>query len=221
MELKFLLISLISIFISVPAYAGATDNNHIHIEQLSGGDNLDLTISQIGFGNEINFSFDHANNTFNFNQTGNDNYIGWVSYWGSGKAWGGDVDGTGNVENVDQSGGATYGRHIWDNDNTIDVYQNGTHTFNMDVHVADVEVDLWQEGTGSHYAHVYFYGTSDGSIANVMQKGIANHNAQVVLQGTEETTLNLLQQGSTNQAYSLTQNCYTVGGCTVSVTQGN
>jgi len=54
-----------------------------------------------------------------------------------------------------------------------------------------------------------------------MQKGNANHNAQVVLQGTEETTLNLLQQGNTNQTYSLTQNCNTVGGCSVSVTQGN
>lgn len=204
----------------IPMFSYA-DDNHVHVEQLTGGDNLDLTAIQIGFDNTINFSFDHANNTFNFQQTGNDNYIGWVSYWGSGKNWGGDVDGTGNVENVDQSGGATYGRHIWDNDNTIDVYQDGTHTFNMDVHVADVEVDLWQEGSGSHYAHVYFYGTSDGSTANVMQKGNANKNAQIVLQGSEETTLNLLQQGSINQSYTLTQNCVTVGGCSVSVTQGN
>ena len=150
------LLSLMGLGWTSVASAG---DNHVHMEQLSGGDNLDLTISQIGFDNEINFSFDHANNTFNLSQTGSGNYIGWVSYWGSGKGWGGDVDGTGNVENVSQTGGATYGRHIWENDNTIDVYQNGTHTFNMDVHASDVEVDLWQEGTGSHYAHVYFYGT--------------------------------------------------------------
>ena len=210
------LLSLMGLGWTSVASAG---DNHVHMEQLSGGDNLDLTISQIGFDNEINFSFDHANNTFNFSQTGNDNYIGWVSYWGSGKGWGGDVDGTGNVENVSQTGGATYGRHIWDNDNTIDVYQNGTHTFNMDVHVSDVEVDLWQEGTGSHYAHVYFYGNSDGSISNVMQKGSANHNAQITLQGSYPTTLNLLQEGSTNKSYTLTQSCATVGGCSVSVTQ--
>ena len=128
-------------------------------------------------------------------------------------------EGTGNVENVSQTGGATYGRHIWENDNTIDVYQNGTHTFNMDVHVSDVEVDLWQEGTGSHYAHVYFYGTSDGSISNVMQKGSGNHNAQIQLQGSYPTTLNLLQEGSTNKSYTLTQNCQTTTGCSVSVTQ--
>ena len=210
------LLSLMGLGWTSVASAG---DNHVHMEQLSGGDNLDLTISQIGFDNEINFSFDHANNTFNFSQTGSGNYIGWVSYWGSGKGWGGDVDGTGNVENVSQTGGATYGRHIWENDNTIDVYQNGTHTFNMDVHASDVEVDLWQEGTGSHYAHVYFYGNSDGSISNVMQKGSANHNAQITLQGSYPTTLNLLQEGSTNKSYTLTQNCATVGGCSVSVTQ--
>jgi len=152
--------------------------------------------------------------------------LGWTSVASAGdnhvhmeQLWGGDVDGTGNVENVSQTGGATYGRHIWDNDNTIDVYQNGTHTFNMDVHASDVEVDLWQEGTGSHYAHVYFYGNSDGSISNVMQKGSANHNAQIQLQGSYPTTLNLLQEGSTNKSYTLTQNCATVGGCSVSVTQ--
>ena len=35
-------------FLASILYAGPTDDNHIHIEQLSGGDNLDLTISQIG-----------------------------------------------------------------------------------------------------------------------------------------------------------------------------
>ena len=32
---------------------------------------------------------------------------------------------------------------------------------------------------------------------------------------------NLLQQGGTNQSYSLTQTCHTVGGCSVSISQGN
>ena len=50
---------------------------------------------------------------------------------------------------------------------------------------------------------------------------ISKHNAQIRLQGTQPTTLNLLQQGSTNQSYNLTQTCYTTGGCTVNVTQGN
>ena len=53
------------------------------------------------------------------------------------------------------------------------------------------------------------------------QKGSGNHNAQIRIQCNQPTTLNLLQQGGTNQTYSLTQNCYTSGGCTVNVTQGN
>ena len=127
--------------------------------------------------------------------------------------------GSGNTEAVIQKDGATYGRHIWGNDNDVDVYQDGTHTFNLDIHADDTIVDLWQEGSGSHYAHSYFYGTADGSEVDLTQKGSANHNAQIRLQGTEPTVLNLLQQGTTNQTYSITNTCYTVGGCTVNVTQ--
>ena len=210
--------------LTIPMFsiAGPTDDNHIHVEQVGGsGDDLSLTISQIGYGNEVQFSFAHANNVFNLTQNGTGNYIGWVSYWGSGKSWGGDVDGSDNIETVLQYDGATYGRHIWGDDNTVDVYQHGSHTFNLDIHADETNVELWQEGTGSHYAHSYFYGSADGSDVDLTQKDGANHNAQIRLQGTQPTTLNLLQQGSTNQSYSITNTCYTVGGCTVNVTQGN
>ena len=214
-------IFVISLFFTAQCFAGPTDDNHIHVEQVSGGDDVSLTINQLGYGNEVEFSFAHTNNVFNLTQNGTGNYIGWVSYWGSGKSWGGDVDGSDNTETVLQYDGATYGRHIWGDDNTVDVYQHGSHTFNLDIHADDTNVELWQEGTGSHYAHSYFYGTADGSDVDLTQKDGANHNAQIRLQGTQPTTLNLLQQGSTNQSYTLTQTCYTVGGCTVNVSQGN
>ena len=213
-------IFLISLFFTAQLFAGPTDDNHIHVEQVEGGDDVSLTINQLGYGNEVQFSFAHANNVFNLTQHGTGNYIGWVSYWGSGKSWGGDVDGSDNTETVLQYDGATYGRHIWGDDNTVDVYQHGSHTFNLDIHADDTNVELWQEGTGSHYAHSYFYGSADGSDVDLTQKDGANHNAQIRLQGTQPTTLNLLQQGGTNQSYTLTQTCYTVGGCTVNVTQG-
>ena len=119
-----------------------SDDNHVHVEQVGSADDVSLTISQIGYGNTVNFSFAHQNNTFNFQQIGSDNSISWVSYWGSGKAWGGDVDGSGNTEAVIQKDGATYGRHIWGNDNDVDVYQDGTHTFNLDIHADDTVVEL-------------------------------------------------------------------------------
>ena len=214
-------IFVISLFFTAQCFAGPTDDNHIHVEQVSGGDDVSLTINQLGYGNEVEFSFAHTNNVFNLTQHGTGNYIGWVSYWGSGKSWGGDVDGSDNTETVLQYDGATYGRHIWGDDNTVDVYQHGSHTFNLDIHADDTNVELWQEGTGSHYAHSYFYGTADGSDVDLTQKDGANHNAQIRLQGTQPTTLTLLQQGSTNQSYTITNTCYTVGGCTVNVSQGN
>tara|TARA_B100000085_G_C18350625_1_gene434195 strand:+ start:43 stop:729 length:687 start_codon:yes stop_codon:yes gene_type:complete len=214
-------IFVISLFFTAQCFAGPTDDNHIHVEQVNGGDDVSLTINQLGYGNEVEFSFAHTNNVFNLTQHGTGNYIGWVSYWGSGKSWGGDVDGSDNTETVLQYDGATYGRHIWGDDNTVDVYQHGSHTFNLDIHADDTNVELWQEGTGSHYAHSYFYGTADGSDVDLTQKDGANHNAQIRLQGTQPTTLTLLQQGSTNQSYTITNTCYTVGGCTVNVSQGN
>ena len=214
-------IFVISLFFTAQCFAGPTDDNHIHVEQVSGGDDVSLTINQLGYGNEVEFSFAHTNNVFNLTQHGTGNYIGWVSYWGSGKSWGGDVDGSDNTETVLQYDGATYGRHIWGDDNTVDVYQHGSHTFNLDIHADDTNVELWQEGTGSHYAHSYFYGSADGSDVDLTQKDGANHNAQIRLQGTQPTTLTLLQQGSTNQSYTITNTCYTVGGCTVNVSQGN
>ena len=65
-----------------------TGYNHVHIEQVTSGDDLDLTTNQVGTNNEIRFSIDHNNNTFNLQQYGANNKISWVPYWGSGKSWG-------------------------------------------------------------------------------------------------------------------------------------
>ena len=212
------LIGTLMILLVPFAWAG---DNHVHVEQVASGDNLNLNITQIGYDNEINFTVGHSGNVFNLIQNGSGNYIGWVSYWGSGKSWGGDIDGTDNTENIEQWNGATYGRHILGNNNEVDVYQNGSHTHWLDIHIDDADHDAHQSGTGSHYAHTYYYGTQDGSIASIMQKDTGSHNAQITLTGSQPTTLNLLQQGATNKSYNLTQNCMTVGGCTVSVTQSD
>ena len=33
------------------------DDNHVHVEQVGSADDVSLTISQIGYGNTVNFSF--------------------------------------------------------------------------------------------------------------------------------------------------------------------
>ena len=54
----------------------------------------------------------------------------------------------------------------------------------------------------------------------IRQKGNgATHNATVTLDGLYGTDLTLKQMSTTNQIYSLSVNCLTVGGCSVSVTQ--
>jgi hypothetical protein len=62
--------------------------------------------------------------------------------------------------------------------------------------------------------------SNDGNDVEVIQKN-TGHTATINLSGSYGTILNLLQQGYTSQTYSLSQNCLTVGGCSVSVTQGN
>lgn len=62
---------------------------------------------------------------------------------------------------------------------------------------------------------------NDGNEASIVQKKAGAHNATITLSGTYGTNLNLTQTGDTTQTYTLTQNCITVGGCSVTVTQGN
>ena len=122
----------------------------------------------------------------------------------------------------------------------------GGHTANLDLHSDNNTIKISQQ-TGSsnadHYVQLYTYGgnnnntfvnqkgngnktlnmiiRTDGGTQDILQKDSGAHTATIDLTGSYHTDLNLIQQGSTNQSYSLTQNCLTSGGCTVGVTQGN
>ena len=205
------------------SFANAADN-HVHIDQISSGDNLSVDIEQIGYGNLVKFSTAHANNTFNFSQKGNNNTISWVPWWGSGESWGGDVDGTGNEITIEQfTNNSIYGAHVWGNNNTVTIYQDGDgeHEVYLDIHANTTDTNVDQEGAGNMYGRIYYYGSSSDSTVDLNQYGTGSHTATITLEGTEETDLTLTQQGATNQSYSLTQNCVTLGGCSITVTQGN
>ena len=70
---------------------------------------------------------------------------------------------------------------------------------------------------GDHYLSLTT--NNDYNEAWIKQEGQGSHSATITLGGTYATDLYLLQQTSTNQSYTLTQDCQTVGGCSVSVTQ--
>jgi len=62
---------------------------------------------------------------------------------------------------------------------------------------------------------------NDWNEISTVQKNNGAHNATITINGSYPTELFLTQKGNTTQTYSLSQNCQTSGGCTVSVSQGN
>ena len=117
-----ILFGALVLFLAMGAYA---DDNHVHVEQVNGGDSTDLTIDQIGYDNLIRFSFDHQNNTIELFQSGNNMYIGYTDAWGSGYNWGGDLDGYNNDVLVKQKCSASscnendFQFHIWGHYNEV------------------------------------------------------------------------------------------------------
>ena len=130
---------------------------------------------------------------------------------------------------------------------SFDSGEYGGHTTNLDLHNGGADVRISQTtGTNSsrsegHYAQVYTYGgnnadvfiqqrgngdkkayvtirTNDSSV-NLVQKSDGDHTATIDLTGSYGTDLTLTQDSQTDQTYSLTNNCTTIGGCSVTVTQ--
>lgn len=152
-------------------------------------------------------------------------------------------------EDTQAGGGHTIILDINGSTNDIDIIQrnnystNGGHFVDLEVigssngidlkQISDYSKDIFGKVTGSNnsvtvYQHedsnkyLDFDLTGNGHTLDVEQTGTGAHNAEITLiNGTAPSTVNLLQQGSTDQSYSLEQTCYTTGGCTVDVTQGN
>ena len=128
---------------------------------------------------------------------------------------------------------------------TPDNYEYGGHFAQLDIHGSNNTFLGSQRSNNSGHEHsntTGIYGNSNNvymrqesnqdktmnlTINNsnndidMVQIGNASHSATVTIGGSYATTLNMLQQGGTAQTYSLTQDCQTSGGCSVSVTQGN
>lgn len=76
-----------------------------------------------------------------------------------------------------------------------------------------------QLGTGQHFLDLTLIG--NGNSASITQNGSAAHKATISLSNAGgPSSATLIQQGSTAQIYSITQQCANLAGCSVSVTQG-
>jgi hypothetical protein len=99
-------------------------DNVTEIQQVLGGDNVDINILQSGDDNFIDFSFDGVNAVIEIKQYGNNNEISFVDYWGSGELWGGDMDGDNNAIYLQQN--CTYGSSCLKSDIGFHIYGDYT-----------------------------------------------------------------------------------------------
>jgi hypothetical protein len=212
----------------------AHDDNTLDIDQ-KGNNNTVSWTSTWGSGKSWGGDLDGTNNnikTEQNNTTGSDsNKVGFHIQ--------------SNDNNVNLCQGATFASSTSTScSGTSSEY--GGHTINIDLHSGGNDIKIGQQtGTGNadHYVQLYTYGgennntfvtqegdgnktlnmtiRTDGGEQELMQKGDGAHAATIDLTGSYHTDLDLVQQGSTNQSYSLTQDCQTSVGCGVSVTQGN
>ena len=94
------------------------------------------------------------------------------------------------------------------------------HDMDVNVYSDDNDIHVIQEHNSSKDLTLTL--NNDDNNVDIDQKKNFQHTATITLSGSYGTDLNL-QQGSNNSTsaltYSLTQNCQTVGGCSVSITQ--
>ena len=163
-----------------------------------------VNIEQIGTQNEVTVSQSGTRNNY-------------VNYYGNGLS---------NDVTITQQGNATTQVNYTDlrvvgNFNTVNLQQTSTgggKGIFADVGGNNNSLIIQQKDSGSHYAEVTLSGGNKN--VDVLQQGSASHMAKINLSGTP-TDLSLTQSGSTQNYYSITHNCTTVGGCAkITVTQG-
>lgn len=124
-----------------------------------------------------------------------------------------------------EAGGHSVNLTMYGSNNGLSVHQTnqgnaGSNGHSFELHLAgdDNEVTTIQQHDGSKSIDLTIF--NDENDVFIRQKGNGNqHTATIELDGIYGTDLILKQFGTTTQTYTLYQNCITVGGCTVSVTQ--
>ena len=212
------------------SFGGA--NNTVDIDEK--GDNAYVGHTSLwGSGATWGGDLDGDSNTLNVTQTCNQSPCGGDRF---------EFHIQGNSNTVD-----FYQGYRVDSDGTlhsIDDYEYGGHFTRLDIHGSNNKFLGSQQANNSGHEHsnvTYIYGSGNdvytrqesnqdktlnltinnsNNDVDMIQKGSATHSATVTMGGSYATNLYMLQQGTTAQSYSLTQDCQTFGGCSVSVTQG-
>jgi len=192
------------------------DNNTVNIKQ---GDTLGKNLIEFSItGNTNNVTLWQSRNPTSGLQDGSES---------GGHYMGLNINGSTNTLSLKQSndGGSTSGHFAYvdvtGNSNTGSLKQigNSEKTFFGIVNGNTNIFDITQQDTGAKYFDLAL--TGNGHNVNANQKDTGSHKATVNLTNAGgASNVTLIQQGSTAQNINITQQCATLGGCSVSVTQG-
>ena len=227
---------MVSLLLS--SYVKAADNE-ITIDQ--SGDNLDLYIEQKGYSNVIKRwrSWDEgitgANNTFDIRQhkthgsSSDQNVLELRQINGTGNtlklAQGWQIGTNGNFGIDNSEYGDTFAHiNITGDYNDVMMTQrtnssSSGHQYWLHVEGDNNDIYTVQREGGSQYINLDIY--NDGNDVDLRQTNAGDHYMSVILRGTQPTDISVIQNGWNNKSYSITNYCYTAGGCSISVTQGN
>lgn len=191
------------------------DNNTVNIRQ---GDTLGKNLIEFNIvGNANNVSIWQARNPTTGLQDGQES---------GGHYMGLNINGSTNTLSLKQSndGGSSSGHFAYvdvtgnNNQGTLKQSGNGEKTFFGIINGNTNIFDVTQQGGGS-YLDLSLTGNGHNVSAN--QKDAGSHKATINLTNAGgASTVNLIQQGATAQNINITQQCATLSGCSVSVTQG-
>lgn len=221
-------------FMVLPIYA---DDNQISLTQ--SGDNFSLEIEQVGYNNQVGMldSASYINNApyldihiVQYNFTDNTNKILFDEVSGSsntfklgqGVAW----ESNGSYTYDGAEGGGHYMEiDLYGNNNSLKWHQTNQsgatdgHDFNFHLAGDWNEINGRQQSSGSKSADITIY-NSDNTIT-FRQKGVnATHSANITLDGDYGTDLIFKQLGTTSYSYGISVDCFTAGGCSLSIQQG-
>lgn len=207
--------------------------NEITITQI--GDGLDLDITQKGGNNAVKEYFydsviDGDDNTVLFHQEHSNGTSTNVIEYGViiGKENTVEVrQGSDNLGgNGVRSDSTEYSGHyahigIIGDENSINIGQrnpdNSPHSAWVVVMADGADVEITQGSSSTKDAEVWV--ENDNSNISVLQHNSGAHTAYIDTYGTQPSNIELEQNGTSANSYSLTQYCTTTGGCSVSVTQ--
>ena len=228
--LYFCTLTLLVLYIFASQKANA--DNEIFIDQ--SGNNFAIGVEQIGANNNATVNADGTNqqlliiqyndttvdNDVTVNTTGADNGIklcqgcafDYPESYTNHDYWYDNWEGGGHSIDVTVTGDRNGISAQQTNQGSTD-----GHSYDLNLTGDDNEVTTIQQHDGAKTIDLTIY--NDDNDVFVRQKGPgATHSATIELDGTYGTDLTLKQFNST-ATYSLTQNCITVGGCSISVTQ--